>query len=87
MSTDEMKTNTDILNRLTVNLEAARDELERLNEEESLFKWEQSEFPQLNQMFTLKEPYEKLWNTAWNFHQKNELWLNGENVHVLVNVF
>ncbi|KAK7111861.1 dynein axonemal heavy chain 3-like isoform X2 [Littorina saxatilis] len=77
MSSDEMKNNVEILSRLTANLEASRDELERLNEEELLFKWDQTEFPQLNQMFQLKEPYEKLWNTAWNFHQKNEGWING----------
>ncbi|KAL8573170.1 Dynein heavy chain 3, axonemal [Nucella lapillus] len=77
MSSDEMKSNVEILSRLTANLEGARDELEGLNEEETLFKWEQSEFPQLQLMFTLKEPYEKLWNTAWTFHQKNETWLNG----------
>nr|KAG5713480.1 hypothetical protein BaRGS_025028 [Batillaria attramentaria] len=77
MSTDEMKTNTETLARLHTNLEAARDELERLNEEEALFGWEQSEFPQLNQMFTLKEPYDKLWNTAWLFTQKNDSWMNG----------
>ena len=79
MSTDEMKSNVEILSRLTANLEAARDELERLNEEEALFKWELSEFPQLQQMFSLKEPYEKLWNTAWTFHQKNDEWMNGMN--------
>lgn len=78
MSSDEMKNNVEILSRLTANLEASRDELERLNEEELLFKWDQTEFPQLNQMFQLKEPYEKLWNTAWNFHQKNEGWINGK---------
>ena len=72
-----MKTNVETLSRLTANLEAARDELERLNEEEALFKWELSEFPQLQQMFILKEPYEKLWNTAWTFHQKNDEWMNG----------
>lgn len=77
MSTDEMKNNTETLARLHTNLEAARDELQQLNEEEVLFGWEQSEFPQVNQMFTLKEPYDKLWNTAWTFTQRNDAWING----------
>lgn len=79
MSSDEMKSNVEILSRLTNSLEKAREELEKLNEEESMFKWEQSEFPQLQHMFTMKEPYEKLWNTAWTFHQKNDEWINGRD--------
>lgn len=79
MSSEEMKSNVEALARLTTCLEEARDELERLNEEETLFEWEVSDFPQLQQMFTMKEPYEKLWNTAWNFTQKNEIWINGNN--------
>jgi dynein heavy chain len=86
MSSDEMKNNVETLTRLTHNLEAARDELERLNQEETLFKWEQSDFPQLNTMFALKEPYEKLWVTAYNFHQKNETWMNGNNFCFLSHV-
>lgn len=77
MSQDEMKSNVEQLARLQTGLEAARDELEGINEEERLLEWEQSYFPQLNTMFQLKEPYDKLWNTAWTFHQKHENWMNG----------
>ena len=72
-----MRNNTEQLAALDVNLVAARDELEGINEEEALLEWEQSTFPQLQQIFSLKEPYEKLWNTAYSFHQKHEKWLNG----------
>ncbi|WAQ96862.1 DYH3-like protein [Mya arenaria] len=77
MSQDEMKSNVEVLARLQAGLEQARDDLEGINEEERLLEWEQSFFPQLQQMFTMKEPYDKLWNTAWTFHQKHENWMNG----------
>lgn len=83
MSQDEMKSNVEQLSKLQTGLEAARDELEGINEEERLLEWEQSYFPQLNTMFQLKEPYDKLWNTAWTFHQKHENWMNGR-VDILV---
>ena len=77
MSQDEMKSNVEQLARLQAGLEQARDDLEGINEEERLLEWEQSFFPQLQTMFQLKEPYDKLWNTAWTFHQKHEAWMNG----------
>ncbi|RUS89800.1 hypothetical protein EGW08_002412, partial [Elysia chlorotica] len=77
MSSEEMKNNVEVLSRLQVNLEAARDELEGLQDEERLLEWEVTEFPQLQAMFALKEPYDKLWRTAYNFHIKNEQWTNG----------
>jgi len=77
MSQDEMKSNVEQLAKLQTGLETARDELDGINEEERLLEWEQSFFPQLNSMFQMKEPYDKLWNTAWTFHQKHENWTNG----------
>lgn len=75
-----MRNNTEQLAALDASLTAARDELEGINQEEALLEWEQSFFPQLQQMFTMKEPYEKLWNTAYAFHQKHEKWLNGKSL-------
>ena len=72
-----MKNNTEQLANITENLEKAREELEQINEEERLLEFEQSFFPNLQTMFQMKEPYERLWNTAYQFHQKHELWLNG----------
>ncbi|CAH1793734.1 unnamed protein product, partial [Owenia fusiformis] len=77
MSTDEMKNNVEALGKLHANLEAAREELEQINKEETLLEYEQSQFPQLQVMFSAKEPYDKLWNTALNFHQQHEAWMNG----------
>ena len=72
-----MKNNVEVLSRLQVNLETARDELEGLQDEERLLEWDVTEFPQLQTMVTLKEPYDKLWRTAYNFTLKNETWTNG----------
>ena len=73
-----MKHNMDQLNKLTASLEAARDDLEQINLEETLLEWEPSAFPQLQMMFTQKEPYDKLWSNALSFTQKSEEWLNGK---------
>lgn len=78
LSLDEMKTNVDKLSEIQQQLDAARDELEGLNVEEELLEWQPSQFPQLQQMFVNKQPYDSLWNTALNFHTKYEEWLNGE---------
>ena len=72
-----MRNNVDNLARLTQQLEDARDELEEINTEEQLLEFEQSDFPLVQQLFSLKDPYDKLWNTALNFTVKSEEWLNG----------
>ncbi|XP_041362756.1 dynein heavy chain 3, axonemal-like isoform X2 [Gigantopelta aegis] len=82
LSVDEMKSNVDQLAQLHINLEKARDDLEKINEEETLLEWEMSSFPQLQQMFVMKDPYEKLWTTAYNFHLKHDQWLNGPFVNL-----
>ncbi|KAK7493483.1 hypothetical protein BaRGS_00015194 [Batillaria attramentaria] len=74
---DDMKHNVEFLDKLQFELEAARDELDRLNDEEKLFKWDQTDFPALHQLMTTKEPFDRLWHTAWAFHQKHDKWLNG----------
>jgi dynein heavy chain len=51
---------------------------QELNKEEELLEWEPSQFPVLQEMIAYKEPYDKLWRTAFNFHNKHEHWLNGK---------
>ncbi|CAG5132944.1 unnamed protein product, partial [Candidula unifasciata] len=77
MSLDEMRHNVEVLSRLQVNVEAARDELDQLQDEQRLLEWEITPFPQLANIIQLKEPYDKLWRTAYNFYIKNEIWMNG----------
>ena len=58
-------------------IEEYRSELDQLNYEEQLFKFPQSQFPMLQQIVTLKEPYEKLWFTFQSFQSKESQWLKG----------
>lgn len=66
-----------ILNEISKTIEDYRNELEQINKEEQLFGWEQSEFPMLQNIVTLKDPYAKLWNTYYSFQQKDSQWLKG----------
>ncbi|CAB3991140.1 dynein heavy chain 3, axonemal-like, partial [Paramuricea clavata] len=77
MAIDEMTKNVEKLDEIEVSVTSARDELEELNKEEELLEWEPSQFPVLQEMIAYKEPYDKLWRTAFNFHNKHEHWLNG----------
>ena len=52
-------------------------ELEQLNKEEQLFGFEQSQFPMLQQIINLKDPFDKLWSTFFNFQGKENQWVKG----------
>lgn len=58
-------------------VEDYRTELEQLNREEQLFGFEQSHFPILQQIINLKDPFDKLWFTYYNFNQKENQWIKG----------
>ena len=53
-----------------------------MNKEEELLEWEPSQFPVLQEMVAYKEPYDKLWRTAFNFYNKHEQWLNGKQQNI-----
>lgn len=57
--------------------------LQGINEEQSLLSWEMTKFPLLQSMISLKEPYDQLWHTTYDFHQKYERWYNGKCHHAL----
>lgn len=48
-----------------------------INNEEELFEWEVTPFPQVQVLTASKEPFERLWNTAIEFHEKHDKWMNG----------
>ena len=73
----------DALEKVSVALEDARTECEEINREEELFEWELTQFPQLESMMQAKDPYEKLWTTAYHFSVTSEKWLNGNNPSAL----
>ena len=34
-------------------------------------------FPQIQMIIHMKEPYDRLWHTAAQFHEKHDKWMNG----------
>lgn len=58
-------------------IEEYRVELEQINKEEQLFGWELTQFPMLQQIIQLKDPFDKLWNTFYSFQSKEVQWLKG----------
>lgn len=39
--------------------------------------WEPTPYPQIQMVTQLKEPYDRLWQTAVEFNEKHEKWMNG----------
>ncbi|XP_076804189.1 dynein axonemal heavy chain 3-like isoform X1 [Clavelina lepadiformis] len=74
---DEMQKNVDKLAEMDKLLQAATQDLQDINTEERLLEFEESAFPILQAMFQFKQPYDSLWNTALQWHVKNETWMNG----------
>lgn len=58
-------------------IEDYKTELDQLNKEEQLLGFEVSQFPMLQQIVTMKDPYDKLWFTFHNFQSKESQWLKG----------
>jgi len=75
-----MRHNVDALEKVSAALEEARLECEAINRDEQLFDWSMTQFPQLEAMMQAKDPYEKLWNTAYHFSLVSEQWLHGNSV-------
>ena len=48
-----------------------------INNEEDLLEWEMTPFPQIQIITQLKEPYERLWKTSMELHEKQDRWMNG----------
>ncbi len=51
--------------------------IQAINNEEELLEWELTPFPQIQVAIRLKEPYDKLWKTSIEFHEKHEEWMYG----------
>ena len=62
------------INRL---LEEYKLEAEQINRDQALLGWEVVPFTKLQELTAAKDPYEKLWNTAWQFNTSYEQWMNG----------
>lgn len=72
-----MRSNVEKLADINKLLEEYRLEGDTINRDQSLLAWEVTPFPKLQEIMTAKDPYEKLWNTAWQFYTSYEQWMNG----------
>lgn len=80
-NTEDMRNTVANLDKLNTEMSQARDDLEVINFEETLFQWPVSAFPLLQIMFATKEPYDKLWQTALQFTVASDEWMNGESIN------
>ena len=76
-NSEDMRTTSLSLCRLHDEMVQTMEDLEVINREEVLFQWQVSMYPQLSMMFQAKEPYWKMWSTAYDFAMKSEQWMNG----------
>ncbi|KAL4226016.1 hypothetical protein ACF0H5_014003 [Mactra antiquata] len=54
-----------------------------INREEEMLGIEQlTPYPQIQEFLIQKEPFDKLWSTAVNFHQQYDKWMNGPLLNV-----
>ena len=74
---EEIQKVAEELAELGTQLEKAKDEAMAINNEEELLEWELTPFPQIQVLQHLKEPYDRLWNTVVNYHDKHHQWMNG----------
>ena len=51
-------------------LEAAQEKIEAFNNEEDLFEWDRTQYPQRNKLVNKFEPYVKLYDTVVDFQEK-----------------
>jgi dynein heavy chain, axonemal len=72
-----MRSNVEKLSDINKLIEEYRTEAELINRNQALLAWEVTPFNKLTEIVTAKDPYEKLWNTAWQFFNSCEQWVNG----------
>lgn len=72
-----MRSNVEKLADINKLVEEYKLEADQINRDQTLLAWEVTPFPKLQEIMTAKDPYEKLWNTAWQFYTSFEQWMNG----------
>ena len=48
-----------------------------INNNEELLGWDTTPYPLIHTLLTMKEPFDRLWNTTLDFHVKHDKWMNG----------
>ena len=57
-------------------------EADIINRDQNLLRWDVTPFPKMAEIMATKDPYEKLWTTAWQFHTSHEQWMNGSFINL-----
>ena len=70
-----------------------QEQIAQINKEEELFKWTPTTYPQLDQIHSMLEPYQRLFNTVFRWQKADKrlmdgafLELNAENTEAEVSV-
>lgn len=74
LTMEEMEENVALVENLVSKLEEDKAEAEQINEEEQLLDIDPSPFMNLYKMLAVVEPYDKLWHTVLDFHEKYDEW-------------
>jgi hypothetical protein len=77
LNTKNIDNNVKDLDALGVFVEEARAFAEQVNAEELLLEWSQTPFPNLYELVSLVEPFDKFWRLAQSFFRKQTAWLTG----------
>ncbi|THD19780.1 Dynein heavy chain axonemal [Fasciola hepatica] len=75
VSQDEMVKSKQILDEFQTDVDTLSLEAEKVNREEALVQWEQTQFPQLAELRKQMDPFDRLWRTALDFDTLNRQWL------------
>lgn len=78
LTTEEMRTCTNVLQDLHEKLQAANVELGEINFNENLLEWPITEVPTLPLLIENIEPYYQLWHVAYKFHLSHDIWFHGK---------
>ncbi|KAK4874901.1 hypothetical protein RN001_014261 [Aquatica leii] len=77
LTMDEMAECVEIVRNLVDRLKENKQEAEQINLEEQLLDMEVSPFTLVYDMLLAVEPYDKLWNTVYNFNTQYDKWYYG----------
>ena len=72
-----MRSNVEKLSEINRLVEEYRAEADLINRNQGLLGWDVTPFTKLAEISVAKDPYEKLWTTAWQWQNASEQWLNG----------
>nr|XP_039250666.1 dynein heavy chain 3, axonemal-like [Styela clava] len=68
----------DTLNEIQSTINGFMEEKQQVNREEVLLSTGQvTQYPQIQELLSRKEPFDKLWRTAVDFYSKYDQWMNG----------